>query len=92
MSKILVCLVETSNETYVKLNTCTLCVTADPATCNLTCIYTHTERVHTPVPALAQEREDIEAFPDLKKYPFSRSFRLKSTPIFMKTVTFWVQN
>ena len=44
------------------------------------------------VPALAQEREDISAFHDLKKNPSSCFFRLKSTAIFMKTLTFWVQN
>ena len=45
----------------------------------------------SPVPALASEREDISVFPDLKKDPFSRIFRLKITPISMKALTFWVR-
>ena len=48
----------------------------------------------TPVPALAQEREDISAFSNLKKDPFSHMVRLKNTPISIKTLplTFGAQN
>ena len=35
-----------------------------------------------------EEREDISAFSDLKKDPFSRISRLKNTPIFMKMLAF----
>ena len=42
-----------------------------------------------PVPALASESEDISAFPDLKKDPFSCFFRLKKHPYFHEKADFW---
>ena len=44
-------------------------------------------KVPLPVPALASEKENISAFPGLKKDPFSRIFKLKNTPISMKKLT-----